>query len=48
MTSADEHEWVASLDTAATRAEVGGKGASLADLVAAGFPVPPGFAVTTA
>ncbi|MCC6312925.1 MAG: phosphoenolpyruvate synthase [Thermomicrobiales bacterium] len=49
MTGADEHEWVASLDTAAaTRAEVGGKGVSLADLVAAGFPVPPGFAVTTA
>lgn len=31
---------------AATTARVGGKGASLARLGAAGFPVPPGFAVT--
>lgn len=32
----------------ATLARVGGKGASLANLAAAGFPVPPGFQITTA
>src|ERR671930_99175 len=34
-------------DPAADLAQVGGKGASLARLVAAGLPVPPGFHVTT-
>src|SRR5262245_21624279 len=29
-------------------AEVGGKGANLGELTRAGFPVPPGFCVTTA
>jgi pyruvate,water dikinase len=28
--------------------EVGGKGANLGELMRAGFPVPPGFCVTTA
>ncbi|MEM5790326.1 MAG: PEP/pyruvate-binding domain-containing protein, partial [Syntrophobacteraceae bacterium] len=28
--------------------DIGGKGANLAELVKAGFPVPPGFCVTTA
>src|SRR5947209_13106787 len=35
-------------DPAATREQVGGKGASLARLEAAGLPVPPGFHITTA
>lgn len=35
-------------DTSATLANVGGKGASLARMVAAGLPVPPGFHITTA
>jgi phosphoenolpyruvate synthase/pyruvate phosphate dikinase len=35
-------------DPAATLEQVGGKGASLARLAAAGLPVPPGFHVTTA
>src|SRR5579859_10611 len=35
-------------DPAATLDQVGGKGASLARLAAAGLPVPPGFHVTTA
>ena len=34
-------------DASATLELVGGKGASLARLVAAGLPVPPGFHVTT-
>src|SRR5579863_9584326 len=34
-------------DPAATREQVGGKGASLARLAAAGLPVPPGFHITT-
>jgi pyruvate,water dikinase len=37
--------WLDATDGAPT-ARVGGKGASLARLAAAGFPVPPGFAVT--
>ena len=41
--------WVLALDDpAATLEQVGGKGASLARLAAAGLPVPPGFHVTTA
>ena len=41
--------WVLALDdSAAILEQVGGKGASLARLVAAGLPVPPGFHVTTA
>ncbi len=35
-------------DAAATLEQVGGKGASLARLAAAGLPVPPGFHITTA
>src|SRR5579859_279922 len=35
-------------DAAATLDQVGGKGASLARLAAAGLPVPPGFHITTA
>ena len=35
-------------DTAATLEGVGGKGASLARMAAAGLPVPPGFHITTA
>ena len=35
-------------DPSATLEQVGGKGASLAQLAAAGLPVPPGFHVTTA
>lgn len=35
-------------DTAATLSQVGGKGASLARLAAAGLPVPPGFHIATA
>jgi rifampicin phosphotransferase len=45
----DEIPLVVALDApAATREQVGGKGASLARLAAAGLPVPPGFHVTTA
>jgi pyruvate,water dikinase len=35
-------------DTSAGLPQVGGKGASLARLAAAGLPVPPGFHITTA
>ncbi len=35
-------------DASATLEEVGGKGASLAHMAAAGLPVPPGFHITTA
>src|SRR5215469_16806706 len=35
-------------DPSATLEQVGGKGASLARLAAAGLPVPPGFHITTA
>ena len=35
-------------DTSAGLSEVGGKGASLARMAAAGLPVPPGFHITTA
>src|SRR5437016_4591771 len=35
-------------DASATLEQVGGKGASLARLAAAGLPVPPGFHITTA
>ena len=35
-------------DASATVEEVGGKGASLARMAAAGLPVPPGFHITTA
>src|SRR5436309_11609137 len=35
-------------DASATLEHVGGKGASLARLAAAGLPVPPGFHITTA
>src|SRR5947209_16535512 len=35
-------------DASATLEQVGGKGASLARMAAAGLPVPPGFYVTTA
>jgi pyruvate,water dikinase len=35
-------------DSAATLEQVGGKGASLARMAAAGLPVPPGFHITTA
>src|SRR5256885_15153495 len=35
-------------DVSATLEEVGGKGASLARMAAAGLPVPPGFHITTA
>src|SRR5436305_1627917 len=41
--------FVLALDAAsATIEQVGGKGASLARLVSAGLPVPPGFHITTA
>src|SRR6478609_3623394 len=35
-------------DASATLEKVGGKGASLARMAAAGLPVPPGFHITTA
>jgi len=35
-------------DAGATLEQVGGKGASLARMAAAGLPVPPGFHITTA
>ena len=42
------NDYIAWLDSpsGATATRVGGKGASLARLSEAGFPVPPGFAVT--
>src|SRR5215469_2505543 len=41
--------WVLALDDdSATLEQVGGKGASLARMAAAGLPVPPGFHITTA
>jgi phosphohistidine swiveling domain-containing protein len=49
MTTGTENRWTLPLAEAGpTLAQVGGKGASLGELVAAGFPVPPGFAITTA
>jgi pyruvate, water dikinase len=38
--------WLDGYDPA-DRARLGGKNASLGELLAAGLPVPPGFAVTT-
>ncbi len=42
--------WVLPFDriTAASLPDVGGKGANLGELARAGFPIPPGFCVTTA
>src|SRR5438270_445152 len=49
MRNAEAIPWVLALDDpAAILEQVGGKGASLARLAAAGLPVPPGFHVTTA
>src|SRR5690348_12106263 len=49
MSSGMEQQWILPLDSAdATLAAVGGKGANLAKLVRAGFPVPGGFLITTA
>src|SRR5947207_14031058 len=49
MRNAEAIPWVLALDDpAATLEQVGGKGASLARLAAAGLPVPPGFHITTA
>lgn len=48
MTTPIDGMWVAPLDADATLAAAGGKGASLAGLAAAGFPVPPGFLIVTA
>ena len=39
--------WVRSFDEPSTLDEVGGKAVNLSRLARAGFPVPPGFAVTT-
>jgi pyruvate,water dikinase len=48
MTMGDGEELVVPLAAPeVTLARVGGKGASLANLAAAGFPVPPGFQITT-
>jgi phosphohistidine swiveling domain-containing protein len=48
MTGVMEPAWTMPLASDdATLAQVGGKGASLAGLAAAGFPVPPGFLITT-
>ncbi len=48
MSSPDNHPFILSLDSPdATLERVGGKGASLARLAAAGLAVPPGFHVTT-
>src|SRR5438067_4068792 len=48
MRNAEAIPWVLALDDpAAILEQVGGKGASLARLAAAGLPVPPGFHVTT-
>ena len=43
-------QWVYSFQTADgdQRNLLGGKGAGLADMTAAGLPVPPGFIITTA
>ena len=49
MRNEEASSWVLALDDpAATLEQVGGKGASLARLAAAGLPVPPGFHITTA
>lgn len=49
MTTRTSERWTLPLlAPEATLAAVGGKGASLANLAAAGFPVPPGFQITTA
>ena len=48
MSSPQASEFILKLDSAdATLERVGGKGASLARLAAAGLPVPPGFHITT-
>jgi pyruvate,water dikinase len=48
MTSLEVRPFLLSLDSPeATLARVGGKGASLARMAAAGLPVPPGFHITT-
>src|SRR6476646_9458687 len=39
--------WVRSFDEPSTLDEVGGKAVNLSRLTRAGFPVPPGFSVTT-
>jgi pyruvate,water dikinase len=49
MTARTTGTWIVPLEAPeATIALVGGKGAALAKLTAAGFPVPPGFQITTA
>jgi phosphoenolpyruvate synthase/pyruvate phosphate dikinase len=49
MTNRQGIAFVVALDDAsATLEQVGGKGASLARMAAAGLPVPPGFHITTA
>src|SRR5713101_10207329 len=49
MTNRQGIAFVVALDDAsATLEKVGGKGASLARMAAAGLPVPPGFHITTA
>ena len=48
MTSGTGEAFVVPLTASETSLEqVGGKGAALANLAAAGFPVPPGFQITT-
>lgn len=48
MTPHVAEQWIMPLnDSAATVEDAGGKGASLAALTVAGFPVPPGFVITT-
>jgi pyruvate,water dikinase len=48
MNSPRDEPWILELDSAAaTLGSVGGKGASLARLAAAGLPAPPGFHITT-
>lgn len=48
MTSPEAGPLILKLDSPLVTLErVGGKGASLARLVAAGLPVPPGFHITT-
>src|SRR5208282_826919 len=48
MTSPQASPFILNLDSPqATLERVGGKGASLARMVAAGLPVPPGFHITT-
>ena len=48
----DENRWIRWLDEPNTEAAsvdlVGGKGANLGRLLRLGFPVPPGFVITTA